>query len=122
MGWYDFLNNNSVGKAFSKVASSTVDSVDRVAQKGFDNAEKKIDSFDKKGQALGGAIDNLGQTLKNVKNNGLDRNDLDEISENKEVLDETLPKFIKESKAYKTASKVVETSNKITNAADRVNK
>jgi hypothetical protein len=121
MGWYDFLNSNPIGKTFSKVASSAVNSVDRTVQKGFDKAEKSIDSFDKKGQALGGAIDNIGNTLKSVKNNGLDRNHLDEIHENKKVLDENLPTFIKESKSYKTVSKVVETSKNITNAVDKVN-
>jgi hypothetical protein len=122
MGWYDFLNNNPIGKTFSKVASSAVDSVDKVVQSSFDKAEQKIDSFDRKGQALGTALDNIGHTVKSVASNGLDRNHLDELHENKKVLDETLPTFIKESPPYKTASKVVETTNKVTNIIDKINK
>jgi len=118
MGWNDFLNRNPIGKAFSNVASSTIDSVDNVVQKGFTQVEHKIDSFDKKGQALGGAIDNVFVNFKSIKSHGLDRNHLDEIYESKKVLDETLPNFIKTSKPYKNVSNVVETSKKITNAVD----
>ncbi|WP_102344740.1 hypothetical protein [Bacillus sp. Marseille-P3661] len=121
MGWQDFINSNPVGKVFSKVATSTLDSVDKVVQNEFDKVERKIDSFDKKGQALGGAIDNIGNTAKRIKNYGMDRNHLDEIYENKKIIDENLPTFMKKSKTYKKVSKVVETSKKITDTVDKVN-
>lgn len=121
LGWYDFLNNNPVGKTFSKVATSAIDGVDKTVQKGFSKADKVVDSFDKKGQSLGSAIDNMGNTYKSVKNSGLNRNDLDDIHENKKILDENLPTFIKNSKPYQTTSKVVETSNNITKVADKIN-
>ncbi|WP_462410479.1 hypothetical protein [Neobacillus sp. Marseille-QA0830] len=121
MGWYDFLNNNPIGQTFSKVASSAVDHVDKKVQSGFDKVEKKIDSFDRKGQALGGAIDNIGITVKSTITYGVDRNHIDEIVENKKVLDETLPKYIKESSHYKSVSKVVDIAGKITKTVDKVN-
>lgn len=83
-----FLSNTFLGDMISKA----VDRVDNQVQKGFDRAERKIDEFDRKGQIVGGAIDNIGHTVKSVVKNGPDRNDFDFIHEEKTKIKENLPK------------------------------
>ncbi|MFE8701772.1 hypothetical protein ACFYKX_14325 [Cytobacillus sp. FJAT-54145] len=85
-----FLSNTFLGDLISK----SVDRVDRQVQKGFDHAEKKIDEFDKRGQKVGKAIDNIGHTVKSMVQNGPDRNDFDLIHQEKKTIKENLPKGI----------------------------
>jgi hypothetical protein len=86
MGWYDFINSNPIGKAFSKVASSAVNSVDSAVQKGFDKVDQKIDRMSKSAEKLGEGIDGLGESTGRMVRHGINRNDVSEsISHLKDI-------------------------------------